>query len=313
MIGLRLKHDGEKSNMFSDIDLSQLVFRKLPPSWHPYIKIARLDRPIGIWLLLFPCLWSIILASDGIVNITRYTVGTIVLFILGAVLMRSAGCIINDLWDMSLDASFERTKTRPLPSGEISVAQALRFLIVLLVLSLLILILLPHMAIVMGVTSMALVVAYPYMKRITWLPQLFLGLTFNWGALMGWAAVREDLSSACIYLYISGILWTLGYDTIYAHQDKESDALVGIKSTARLFGDSSKFFVGLFYALSLLFLVIARYSREPGLLTPLLAALPAAQLIWQLRNWDMNDPQSCLKVFKSNQVYGLLALLVLSI
>ena len=313
MIEQRLKHDGEKSNMFSDIDLSQLVFRKLPSPWHPYIKIARLDRPIGIWLLLFPCLWSIILASDGIVNISRNTVGTIVLFVLGSILMRAAGCIINDLWDMDLDASVERTKTRPLPSGEISVAQALRFLIVLLALSLLILILLPHMAIVMGVTSMALVVAYPYMKRITWLPQLFLGLTFNWGALMGWAAVREDLSSACIYLYISGLFWTLGYDTIYAHQDKESDALVGIKSTARLFGDSSKFFVGVFYVLSLLFLIIARYSREPGLLTPLLSALPAAHLLWQLRTWDINDPQSCLRVFKSNQIYGLLALMVLSI
>lgn len=299
--------------MFSDIDLSQIIFRKLPPSWHPYIKLARLDRPTGIWLLLFPCLWSILLASDGLVNISTRTWKLAILFFIGSVLMRAAGCIINDLWDMELDASVERTQTRPLPSGEISVKHALRFLVVLLAVSLLVLIMLPHLAIVMGVLSLGLVVAYPYMKRVTWLPQLFLGLTFNWGALMGWAAVQEHLSSACFYLYISGIFWTLGYDTIYAHQDKESDALVGIKSTARLFGEQSAFFVAVSYILSLVFLIIARYAREPGLLTPLLSLLPAGQLVWQLKNWDMNDPQSCLKTFKSNWLYGLLALLVLSI
>jgi len=304
---------GKNQTMFSDIDLSQAIFRKVPPSWHPYIKLARLDRPIGIWLLLFPCLWGIVLASGGALNISPKTCGTLVLFIIGSILMRSAGCVVNDLWDMELDASVERTKTRPLPSGEISVAHAIRFLAILLALSLLVLILLPHLAIVMGVLSLVLVAAYPYMKRVTWMPQLFLGLTFNWGALMGWAAVDGHLSSACFYLYISGIFWTLGYDTIYAHQDKESDALVGIKSTARLFGDSSKFFVGVFYGLSLIFLLLARYATEPGLLTPLLSALPAAQFVWQIQTWDMNDPQSCLRIFKSNQIYGWLALLMLSI
>jgi len=299
--------------MFTDIDLSQVIFRKLPPAWHPYIKLARLDRPIGIWLLLFPCLWSIILASDGILNLTGQSIKMLVLFVLGAILMRSAGCVINDLWDMELDASVERTKTRPLASGEISVKQAMRFLIVLLLLSFVILLLLPHMAIIMGVLSLGLVAAYPYMKRITWVPQLFLGLTFNWGALMGWAAMTGHLSPAAFYLYASGIFWTLGYDTIYAHQDKESDALVGIKSTARLFGENSKFFVGVFYILSLALLIIARYSRESDVLTPLLSALPFAQLIWQLQKWDINDPQSCLRVFKSNQLYGWLALLTLAI
>jgi 4-hydroxybenzoate polyprenyltransferase len=303
----------KKQTMFSDIDLRQLIFTKLPLSWHPYIKLARLDRPIGIWLLLFPCLWSIILASDGIVNITPQTCQTLALFALGAVLMRAAGCIINDLCDIELDAAVERTKTRPLASGEISVRNALRFLIVLLALSLLVLMMLPHLTIVLGVLSLGLVIAYPYMKRITWMPQLFLGLTFNWGALMGWAAVKGHMSSACFYLYISGIFWTLGYDTIYAHQDKEGDALIGIKSTARLFGEKSKLFVAAFYALSLLFLLMARYSREQGLLTPLLSSLPLAQAVWQLRNWDINDPQSCLRIFKSNQAYGWLALLMLSI
>lgn len=299
--------------MFSDIDLKHIVFQKVPVSWHPYIKLARLDRPIGIWLLLFPCLWSIILASNGIVNISPKTCGTLALFAIGAVLMRAAGCIFNDICDMALDAAVERTKTRPLVSGEISPSYAFRFMLVLLTLSMFILITLPHLTIVLGLLSLGLVIAYPYMKRITWLPQLFLGLTFNWGALMGWAAVREHLSPACFDLYISGIFWTLGYDTIYAHQDKESDAIVGIKSTARLFGDRSKLFVGIFYALSLIFLIKARYTGEMGLLTPLLSALPACQLVWQLRNWDMNDPQSCLRIFKSNQVYGWLALLMLAI
>ena len=298
--------------MFSDIDLTQLIFRKLPPSWHPYIKLARLDRPIGIWLLLFPCLWSILLASDGAVNMTLKNLQIILLFLVGAVLMRAAGCVVNDLWDMKLDAAVNRTKTRPLASGEISVTHALRFLIILLVLSLLVLIMLPHLAIVLGVLSLILVAVYPYMKRITWVPQLFLGLTFNWGALMGWAAVTEHLSSACVLLYISCIFWTLGYDTIYAHQDKEGDALIGIKSTARLFGESSKFFVAVFYVLSLIFLVMARYAGTPGLLTPLLSALPAAHAVWQLRNWGLNDPQSCLRIFKSNQVYGCLVLFMLA-
>src|ERR1035437_7512400 len=157
---------GKNKTMFSDINLSQLIFRKCPLSWHPYIKLARVDRPIGIWLLLFPCLWSIILASDGIVNITLQPCQTIGLFVLGAILMRSAGCIINDLCDMKLDAAVDRTKTRPLASGEISVAHALRFLLVLLTLSLLILVLLPHMTIVLGVLSLGLVVAYPTMNRL---------------------------------------------------------------------------------------------------------------------------------------------------
>jgi 4-hydroxybenzoate polyprenyltransferase len=299
--------------MFSDIDLKHIVFQKVPLSWHPYIKLARLDRPIGIWLLLFPCLWSIVLASDGIVNISPKTCGTLVLFTLGAVLMRAAGCIFNDICDMELDATVERTKTRPLASGEIKPVYAFRFMLILLGISLCILLSLPHLTVVLGVLSLGLVIVYPYMKRITWLPQLFLGLTFNWGALMGWAAVTGHLSLPCFYLYISGIFWTLGYDTIYAHQDKESDAIVGIKSTARLFGNSSKFFVGVFYAISLLFLIKARYTGEMGLMTPLLSALPACQLVWQLNNWDMKDPQSCLRIFKSNQIYGLLALVTLAI
>ncbi len=299
--------------MFSDIDLSQIVFRKTPESWHPYIKLTRIDRPIGIWLLLMPCLWGIFLADNGLANMNAHTFRLALLFTAGAALMRTAGCIVNDLWDMKLDAAVDRTKTRPLASGEISISRALQILAGLLGLSFLILITLPHMAILLGVLSLFLVGSYPAMKRITWVPQLFLGLTFNWGALMGWAAVTGHLAKPAFMLYIGGIFWTLAYDTIYAHQDKEDDALVGIKSTARLFGDNSKYFVGLFFALSIGFLIKAKYAASPGILTPLLTALFAAQALWQLKSWNMNDPGTCLKIFKSNQVYGLLALLMLAI
>jgi 4-hydroxybenzoate polyprenyltransferase len=295
--------------MPSDINLSQFIFRKAPPSWHPYIKLIRLDRPIGIWLLLFPCWWSILMSGD----ISLTTVKFLLLFAIGAILMRSAGCIVNDLWDRNLDASVARTSARPLASGEITVPQALRFLTALLFLSLLVLLMLPHVAIVLGILSLGLVAAYPLMKRVTWVPQLFLGFTFNWGALMGAAAVTGHLTKAGFLLYISGIFWTLGYDTIYAHQDKEDDMRIGIKSTARLFGDKSKLYVSIFYALAVLFLLLAKNSSTPAPLTPLLCIPAAGQLVWQIRNWDINDPQSCLKTFKSNQIYGWLALLMLAV
>ena len=299
--------------MPSDIDLTQIIFRKIPPAWHPYIKLARLDRPIGIWLLLFPCLWGIIMGNGGITNISLETIKIIVLFVVGAILMRAAGCIVNDLWDRQLDASVDRTKTRPLASGEISISHALRFFAALLALSFLILIMLPRITVILGILSFLLVGTYPYMKRLIWMPQLFLGLTFNWGALMGWSAVTGRLEGASFLLYIAGIFWTLGYDTIYAHQDKEDDIRIGIKSTARLFGENSRIFVAGFYALSVLFLMISKYAVSPNLLTPVLAALPACQAIWQIKTWDMNNPESCLRIFKSNQYYGWLALLMLAI
>lgn len=297
--------------MFSDIDLSQIIFGKTPPAWHPYIKLARLDRPIGIWLLLLPCLWSLVLGSGGLSFVSPYKV---ILFIVGAFLMRAAGCVINDIWDKELDANVTRTQTRPLASGEISVTYAFRFLLALLAASLLILIQLPHMAVVLGVFSLLLVVAYPYMKRITWIPQLFLGLTFNWGALMGWAAATDSLSMPALLLYIGGIFWTLAYDTIYAHQDIEDDVRVGIKSTARLFGKNSKLFVRIFYVLSIIFIFIARKeSREISLLTPLTTAIPLIYGLWRVQLWNKDDPASCLRTFKESQGYGWLVLLMLMI
>ncbi len=299
--------------MPSDIEPTQIIFRKTPEAWHPYIKLARLDRPIGIWLLLFPCWWSIILAAGGFTNFSFGTLKTMLLFGAGAVLMRAAGCIINDLWDRHLDAQVDRTKTRPLAAGDISTDHAIRFLAALLGLSLAILITLPLMTIILGVLSLPLVVAYPKMKRLTWWPQLFLGLTFNWGALMGWSAVTHKIGSPSLLLYVGGIFWTLGYDTLYAHQDKNDDALIGVKSTALLLGDKSRTFIAICYALSLAFLITAKYFTAPNILTPMLTGFAAAQAVWQWKVWDMNDTLSCLRVFKSNQAYGWLVLLMLAV
>jgi 4-hydroxybenzoate polyprenyltransferase len=299
--------------MSSDIETEQLIFKKIPAQYHPYIKLMRLDRPIGIWLLLFPCWWSVVLSNDGLANMDAHAWKLMGLMAVGAILMRSAGCIVNDLMDRKLDASVERTKSRPLASGEISVSLALRVLYGLLGLSLLVLIQLSHQAIILGVLSLGLVAAYPFMKRITWWPQLFLGLTFNWGALLGWSASTGHLNRTSFFLYAGGILWTLSYDTIYAHQDKEDDATVGIKSTARLFGQHSQKFVFGFFCLSLAFLLKAKYAMSPSILTPLLTSLPFIQAIWQLKTWEMNDPESSLQVFKSNQFYGWLVLLMLGV
>ena len=301
--------------MPSDINPVHIIFKKVPANWHPYIKLSRLDRPIGIWLLLFPCWWSIILSTGGMANFSLEMLKNMALFAAGAFLMRAAGCIINDLWDRKLDAQVERTKTRPLAlaSGEISVFQALLFLTILLFLSLMILIMLPRLTILLGIFSLFLVIIYPKMKKLTWWPQLFLGFVFNWGILMGWATMTGELSWECLLLYIGGIFWTLGYDTIYSHQDKEDDALAGIKSTALLFEEKSKIYISIFYSLSLFFLITAKYAVSGSLLTPLLTTLMVIQIFWQIKAWDINSPKSCLRIFKSNQVYGWLTLLMLAV
>lgn len=290
--------------MQTDIRTEHFLFRMAPAVCHPYMVLARLDRPIGTWLLLLPCLWSLVLAPGGF----RYIdVGHILLFSLGALLMRAAGCTVNDLWDRKLDAAVVRTRSRPLASGALKPWQALVFLAGLLLASLFILLQLNDVTVVMGIASLFLVGLYPLMKRWTWWPQLFLGFTFNWGALMGWTASTGHLEAPAVLLYIGGIFWTLAYDTIYAHQDKEDDALIGIRSTARLFGARSKLFVGIFFAISLLFFAIAEYVAHGR---PFLIILPALHAVWQLHHWNMDDAASCLKIFRSNRVFGLLLLLM---
>lgn len=294
--------------MHTDILTEKFIFKKTPAAWHPYIKLARMDRPIGVWLLLFPCWWSLVLAHGNLAAMGFYGWWLMLLFGAGAILMRSAGCIINDLWDRKLDAQVERTQTRPLPAGELSVMQALKFLAALLGISFLILLTLPKLCIWLGIFSPLLVISYPLMKRITWWPQLFLGLTFNWGALMGWAAVHEGIGLGAVFLYIGGIFWTLAYDTIYAHQDKEFDLRMGMKSTALLFADRSLHFIRIFYAAAMGCFLFAKLVSDPKLVTLLLALLPAAHLYWQTRAWNMHDPENCLKIFKSSQIVGWLVL-----
>lgn len=312
--------------MASDIQTEKPIFRILPKALHPYVKLARLDRPIGTWLLLLPCWWSIVLASGGFTRMTMREWQLMALFALGAVLMRGAGCVVNDLWDRDIDAKVERTRTRPLPAGEVSPKQALAFLALLLSASLAILLSLNTLCIKLGIASLLLVATYPLMKRITWWPQLFLGFTFNWGALMGWAAVNGNFNPsdwtgvtgpaqwffiAPFWLYVGGILWTLAYDTVYAHQDKEDDATVGIRSTALLFGKNSRQFVGTCFLLALTCLGTAKFFGAPSPLMPLLVVPVVAHGLWQLNTWRMDDAQSCLKTFRANRDFGLLALIML--
>ncbi|MEZ0260047.1 MAG: 4-hydroxybenzoate octaprenyltransferase [Alphaproteobacteria bacterium] len=310
--------------MTSDIQTEKLIFRMTPRAAHPYIKLARLDRPIGTWLLLIPCWWGLALAVPfrtlapfcGMRPFTVPEIATFAsLFAIGAVVMRAAGCVINDIWDRKLDAQVERTRSRPLPSGEVTPRQALVFLTLLLVTGLAVLLQFNKLSIKLGFLSLALVATYPLMKRITWWPQLFLGFTFNWGALLGWTALQGRLplhiESIPLWLYAGGIFWTLAYDTIYAHQDKEDDATIGIRSTARLFGKHSKIFVGAFFMLAITCFGVAKFFAAPSQMTQLLIALPVAHALWQLHIWKMDDAASCLKVFKMNRDFGFLVLLML--
>ncbi|HYD17016.1 MAG TPA: 4-hydroxybenzoate octaprenyltransferase [Patescibacteria group bacterium] len=314
--------------MATDIKNNAVIFRILPKPLHPYARLMRLDRPIGTWLLLLPGWWSIVLAAGGIRHMTSQHWALMAMFGLGAVLMRGAGCTINDIWDRDLDAKVARTRNRPIPSKQVTVRQAFIFMIILLLLSLCILLLMNRLTILLGFMSLLLVGLYPLMKRVTWWPQAFLGLTFNWGALMGWAAVNgnfnlNDFVNAAgherliyappLWLYVGGIFWTLAYDTIYAHQDKDDDAIIGIKSTARLFGARSKLFVGIFFALALLCFGIAKFFAAASPLTQWLIVLPVAHAVWQLQSWNMNKPDSSLNKFRSNRDFGLLLLLLFAV
>ncbi len=287
----------------SDIPKGGWVDRFAPAELRPYARLARLDRPIGTWLLLFPCWWGIALASPGWPSLWLTA-----MFALGAVVMRGAGCTYNDIVDRDFDARVARTADRPLPSGAVSLRQAVAFLVAQLAIGLLILLTLTPAAVWLGVLSLALVFTYPLMKRVTWWPQFFLGLAFNWGALMGYAAVADGLAAPSPILYAAGILWTLGYDTIYAHQDKEDDVLIGVKSSALRLGAKTRPFLFAFYAGTALLLAAA--GAAAGLAWPyfVLLAAGAAQLAWQAWDVDLDDPGNCLAKFKSNRLFGWLVL-----
>ena len=297
---------------FTDIDFGHFVFKHTPAKFHPYIRLARLDRPTGVWLLLLPAWWSITLAADGIFNMGLRDWAIMLGFGMGAILMRAAGCVINDLWDQDLDKKVERTTQRPLASGELTRTQAFKLLAILLGLSFLILICMNKLTILLGVISLIPVTIYPLMKRVTWWPQAFLGITFNWGVWMGWAAVEGSVSMATCVLYVGCMLWTMGYDTIYAHQDKADDIHAGVKSTALLFGEASKRWVCSFYAVSLFLVLAAKAFTFATPILPLLAILLGVYVYKMLKKWDPDSMESSLATFKANRIYGWLVFLSFS-
>ena len=235
---------GRVEGRVADAVLGNWVDRRAPAWARPYLRLSRADRPIGTWLLLIPCWWGLLLAAAGGAGLTAYDLWIAAGCALGAVLMRGAGCTWNDLTDRDFDARVARTRSRPLPSGQVSPRQAAAWMVAQAALAFAILLSFPREAVALGIASLGLVAVYPFAKRFTWWPQVFLGLAFNWGALLGWAAHARGLGWGAALLYAAGIAWTLFYDTIYAHQDREDDALIGVKSTARLFGAATKAVAG---------------------------------------------------------------------
>ncbi len=276
------------------------------PDWtKPYLRLARADRPIGAWLLLIPCWWSAALAAvaGGAPGPNLWHLS---LFAIGTLAMRGAGCAWNDLADRDLDARVERTRSRPIPSGQVSVPQAVAFMIVLGLVGLAVLLQFNAFAIWTGLASLGVVALYPFMKRFTYWPQLVLGFAFSWGALMGWAAAFGRLDAPAFLLYAGSIAWVVGYDTIYAHQDREDDAMIGVKSTALLFGERTKPPLAVFYGVAVVLLGGAGVAAGAGV--PFLIGLIvfALHLGWQVRTLDIADPAKCLSVFKSNRDAGLI-------
>ncbi len=299
----------------ADARAGNWVERYAPMGARPYLRLMRADRPIGTWLLLIPCWWGLTLGlaatSDAGISPAR-AVQLAALFALGAFVMRGAGCAYNDIVDRDIDAKVARTSGRPLPAGQISVKAAWVFLAALCLVGLAVLVQLNAAAIAIGMASLALVAAYPFAKRITWWPQAFLGLTFNWGVLVAFAAVAGELTPAAGLIYLAGIFWTLGYDTIYAHQDRDDDALIGVKSTARLFGARTRLMVALFYALTIALFGFGLLLTGASWLAAALA-FPAAHFAWQVKTLDIANPAQCLALFRSNREAGLLLALPLLI
>jgi 4-hydroxybenzoate polyprenyltransferase len=278
----------------------------IAPAWsRPYLRLARLDRPIGSWLLLLPCWWSSALAAVA-AHWSLPNLSHIVLFFVGAFAMRGAGCTWNDIVDRDLDRAVERTRSRPIPSGQVSVTQAALFLIAQSLIGFLVLLAFNPFTIALGIASLAVVAVYPFMKRITYWPQIGLGLAFSWGALMGWAGVFARLDMPALLLYAGSIAWVIGYDTIYAHQDREDDALIGIKSTALLFGPRTKPMLALFYGIAIILIGAAGFTAGAGLVFALGLIAFAAHLGWQIVRLDIADPDNCLAVFKSDRDAGLI-------
>lgn len=292
----------------ADAPSDNWVYRALPRWLWPYAQLARWDRPIGWQLLMWPCFWSAALAANAALSEGRSAfwqmVGHLILFFIGSVAMRGAGCTYNDLVDQDIDMAVARTRSRPLPSGRVSRLNAKIFLALQAFAGFLVLLSFNGFSIVLGILSLAVVAIYPFAKRFTDWPQFFLGLAFSWGGLMGWAAVYGSLSWASVWLYLAAVAWTIGYDTIYAHQDKEDDALVGVRSTARLFGDATKIWLTIFFALTLLLLAFSFGAAGVSFPAWLGLIVAAALFGWQLLMLDIDDAGQCLDLFKFNSIVG---------
>lgn len=309
-IGLKLSRSASNFSSGSSstfkLSLAQFV-ENCPKNVQPYLRLIRLDKPIGSWLLFWPCGWSIGMAGSAGELPDPFILG---LMAIGAIIMRGAGCTINDMWDADIDKKVERTRNRPITSGELSKKDALAFLAGQLSIALFILLQFNWYTVLLGASSMALVVGYPLMKRITYWPQLVLGLTFNWGALLGWSAVHGSCNwSVCLPLYIAGVSWTLMYDTIYAHQDKYDDVLVGVKSTALKFGTDTKYWLSGFTATTLSSLILSGIMCDQTIPYYISIGAIGTHLIHQIITLDIDDKEDCGKKFNSNRRVGLILFL----
>jgi len=296
------------------------VDTKAPEELRPYLRLSRADRPIGTWLLLLPCWWGALLGGLASPDTSGWlTVWIMIVCSAGAFLMRGAGCTWNDISDRDIDPKVERTRNRPLASGQVTVQEAMIWMVIQMVASFMLLLTLNGAAITLGVLALLPVAIYPFAKRFTWWPQVFLGLAFNWGALLAWTAQTGSLGWPAVILYLAGISWTLFYDTIYAHQDREDDELIGVKSTARLFGDNSENWLRGFLVGSVLLMSLAIIYALAALANPLSLSLSlaaawgfGAHLNWQLGRLNINDPALCLRLFRSNRDAGLIVVLILA-
>jgi 4-hydroxybenzoate polyprenyltransferase len=287
------------------------VDRWAPAVARPYLRLARFDRPIGAWLLLFPTWWSQALAELSLGR-PYPNPWFLALFLVGAFVMRGAGCTYNDIVDRDIDARVARTAARPIPSGQVSVTAAAAFLVALCLIGLFVLLQFNLFTVALGAASLILIAVYPFAKRFTFWPQAVLGLIFKWGALVGWAAVTGSVALPALILYAGSVLWTIGYDTIYAHQDKEDDLMVGVKSTALRFGRATRAWVSGFYAGAVVLWGVAGALAGAGPFLLVALGLAAVQLVWQLRTLDIDDPGNCLARFKSNRIVGWLLLIGLT-
>ncbi|CAN7194400.1 4-hydroxybenzoate octaprenyltransferase [Rhizobium rhizogenes] len=305
-----MQKTGDIHGRVADAPSGNWVYRILPPVLWPYAQLARWDRPIGWELLMWPCFWSAALAANAAAAMGQspgfLVIYHLFLYFIGAVAMRGAGCAYNDLVDHKIDMEVARTRSRPLPSGRVTRFQTKVFIVLQALVGLLVLLQFNWFAVILGVLSLGIVALYPFAKRFTDWPQFFLGLAFSWGALMGWAGLFGGLSLAPIMLYAAAILWTIGYDTIYAHQDKEDDELIGVRSTARLFGDNTRLWLIGLYGATLVLMLLSFALAGAGWLSYLGLLVAGGMFAYQIVVLDINDGEQCLALFQSNNRVGLI-------